>query len=169
MDWFNWLLAVVALIVIWRMIAGGKNGFAEELEKMITLIVIFCIGAMALAAIFGFVNKRILIIVLAIVVILLLCAVHKLLMLPLDVFKRGTKLKAFKAIDVILGILIGAAEGIIVVWFAIAIVYGIGALGSNPVTDATQNAVDTSVVLTKLQDYNYIQKGIDALLRATGK
>ena len=164
MEWMNWLIVIAALLMIWRLIDGIRNGFVEELARMVTLVFILLIAALVVIAVGGYMNKNIVTVVVAIVLILVACALHKVIMLPLDVFEKGTKLKAMKVIDKILGVAIGLVEGVLVVWFVFAVATSIQDMGPNVVTGWVVENITRSSLLSMVQSMNPIQVVMEVLI-----
>lgn len=166
MDWLNWVLVIAALFVLWRVIDGIRNGFVEELDRLVLLTVILGIVALIVVAVGGFINKKVVVVAVAIIFILILCAVYKLLSTPLDVFKKGTKLKALKVIDKILGVVIGVAEGILIVFFAMAVIECVGMLApGNAFIAWVDDNITKSEILSFVREKNFIT---DAMSWAIG-
>lgn len=75
----NWLLLVVAIILIWRISVGAKRGMVKEIISFISLAVL-CLAVALLGTILSqYLEKDITSMVVAIILLLLLCIAQRIL------------------------------------------------------------------------------------------
>lgn len=149
----NWLLIIVVFVLLWRITEGYKRGMVKEIISFISLIVLCLAVAFIGGALLSYLEKDTVSMVVAIILLLVLCIGHWLLNFFFFPAKALAKLPVVKSVDKILGIVIGAAETILIVWtlYTLLLTVEMGTIGQLIMT-----YVQESRVLTFLYKYNYL-------------
>lgn len=112
----NYLLLMIIIVFIWRMVSGYKKGMVKELQAFVTLIV----ASVSIGLICKIINayretdKISMIIAILLLVILGIC--YKILSLVFFSAKAIVKLPIIHLADKLMGIVMGAAEVLVVLW-----------------------------------------------------
>ena len=75
----NWLLIIVALVLVWRIAEGIERGMVKEIISFISLVVLCLVVALIGTAVSKYLDKDIVSVIVAIVLLLIVCIVHRLL------------------------------------------------------------------------------------------
>lgn len=109
-------LIAIGFIFIWRMAAGFKKGMVQELLSLIAAAVAGICMILILGAVGSYFENDIGQMIKTVLVLLVVCAVYRLVNILFTSLKLISKLPIIKSVDKLLGIVIGFAEaGIIVV------------------------------------------------------
>lgn len=112
-------LVVIALIFIWRIIAGFRKGMVQELVSLIAMAVAgFCM-MLILGAVGSYLEQEIGELIQFICVLLVVCIVYRLISILFTSLKLISKLPIVKWIDKLLGIAVGGAEAALLVGTAV--------------------------------------------------
>lgn len=149
----NWLLIIVIVLMAWRMTEGYKRGMVKEIISFISLIVLCLAVAFLGGALLSFLEKDTVSMVVAIILLLVLCIGHWILNFFFFPAKALVKLPVVKSVDKILGVVIGAAETILLVWtlYTLLLTVEMGTIGQQIMV-----YVQESKILTFLYKYNYL-------------
>ncbi len=112
----NYLLIIIAFAFIWRIVAGYKKGMVKELQAFITLIVTSATIGLICKIINAYRSMDKISIVIAVLLLIILGIGFKLLNLVFFSAKAIVKLPVIHSADKLLGIVMGAAEVLIVLW-----------------------------------------------------
>lgn len=112
----NWLVVVLALVLLWRIVEGYKRGMVKEIISFVSLIVLCVAGALLGSALTHYFEQDIVSMVVAILLLLVLCIVHRILSLFFFSAKLVSKLPVIHSLDKLLGVVIGAMETVLLVW-----------------------------------------------------
>lgn len=161
----NWLLIIVALILVWRIAEGIHRGMVKEIISFVSLIVLCLAVALLGTALSKYFEKDIISMAVAILLLLVLCIVHRLLSLVFFSAKLVSKLPVVHSLDKVLGAVIGVLETVLLLWtaFSLIITFDMGVIGSQ----ILQYAAD-SRVLGFLYKYNYLQHLVDFVVQKIG-
>lgn len=109
-------LIAIGFIFIWRIAAGFKKGMVQELLSLIAAAVAGICMILILGAVGSYFENDIGQMIKTVLVLLVVCAVYRLVNILFTSLKLISKLPIIKSVDKLLGIVIGFAEaGIIVV------------------------------------------------------
>lgn len=156
----NWLLIVIALILVWRIVEGFKRGMVKEIISFVSLIVM-CVAVVLLgSALSNYFEKDIISMVVAIILLLVLCVAHRLLSLVFFSAKLVSKLPVISSFDKLLGVVIGVLETILIIWtmYVLIMTFGMGMIG-----EQIKEYIRDSSILTFLYEYNYLAKWVGML------
>lgn len=157
-NFMDWLvinlpfLIVVALLII-RVIISVKRGFVKELCSLIaTVVASLAILLIALAVQKYFAEDRIIMAV-TIILLFLLCIIYKIIDTFLVALKLISKLPVVKILDKVLGVVIGVAEVLVVVWTVYCLIM---VLDTGFFEKWIMDCVRNNAIMGKLYEYNYI-------------
>lgn len=156
----NWLLIIVALVLIWRIAEGIERGMVKEIISFVSLVVLCLTVVLIGTAVSKYLDKDIISVIVAIVLLLILCIVHRLLSIVFFSAKLIAKLPVIKSLDKVLGAVFGVLETLVLLWtlFSMIMAFGMGMLGQQ----ILQYAAD-SKILSFIFRYNYLQVLVDFL------
>lgn len=161
----NWLVIVLALILVWRIAEGIHRGMVKEIISFISLIVLCIAVALLGTALSNYFEKDVVSMVVAILLLLVLCIVHRLLGLVFFSAKVLSKLPVISAVDKLLGAVIGVLETVLIVWtiYSLILTLNMGMVGEQILQYAKGNSI-----LEFLYRHNYIQQAVEAIAPKIG-
>lgn len=112
-------LIIIALIFIWRMAVGFRKGMVQEIISLIAMAVAGVCVLLIFGAIGSYLNREIGKVVQMVIVLLVVCAVYRLIHVLFTSLELISKLPVIKWLDKLLGIVIGAGEAALIVGFII--------------------------------------------------
>lgn len=112
----NWLVVILALVLLWRMVEGYKRGMVKEIISFVSLIILCVAGALLGSALTHYFEQDIVSMAVAILLLLILCIAHRILSLFFFSAKLVSKLPVIHSLDKLLGVVIGALETVLLVW-----------------------------------------------------
>lgn len=112
-------LIIIALIFIWRMTVGFRKGMVQEIISLIAMAVAGVCVLLIFGAIGSYLNREIGKVVQMVIVLLVVCAVYRLIHILFTSLELISKLPVIKWLDKLLGIVIGAGEAALIVGFII--------------------------------------------------
>lgn len=108
-------LIIIALIFIWRIIAGFRKGMVQEIISLIAMAVAgFCM-ILILGAVGSYLNKEIGQLIQFVIVLMVVCLVYRLVNILFTSLQLISKLPVIKGIDKLLGVVVGLAEAGLIV------------------------------------------------------
>ena len=111
-------LIIIALIFIWRIIAGFRKGMVQELISLVAMAVAGVCVVLILGAIGSYLDKEIAQVVKMVAVLLAVCLVYRLVNVLFTSLQLIAKLPIVRWLDKVLGIAVGFAEaGLMVMVF----------------------------------------------------
>lgn len=110
---------IIALIFIWRMTVGFRKGMVQEIISLIAMAVAGVCVLLIFGAIGSYLNREIGKVVQMVIVLLVVCAVYRLIHVLFTSLELISKLPVIKWLDKLLGIVIGAGEAALIVGFII--------------------------------------------------
>lgn len=156
----NWLLLIAAIVLIWRIVEGFHRGMVKEIISCVSLIVL-CFAVLLIGtALSKYFKKDIISMAVAIILLLVLCIVHRLLSLVFFSAKVVSKLPVVHSTDKVLGAVIGVFETVLLIWtvYSLINVFGFGIIGKQIIEYASN-----SQILTALYQYNYLLHFVEFL------
>ena len=112
-------LIIIALIFIWRMTVGFRKGMVQEIISLIAMAGAGVCVLLIFGAIGSYLNREIGKVVQMVIVLLVVCAVYRLIHVLFTSLELISKLPVIKWLDKLLGIVIGAGEAALIVGFII--------------------------------------------------
>lgn len=108
-------LIIIAIIFIWRIVAGFRRGMVQEIISLIAMVVAgFCI-ILILGAIGSYLDKEIAKTIQMISVLVVVCLVYRLVHILFTSLELISKLPIIKGVDKLLGSLVGFVEAGVIV------------------------------------------------------
>ena len=108
-------LALIAVIFIWRIAAGFRKGLVQEIISLIAMAVAGVCVVLIIGAIGSYMDQEISKLIQTIVVLLVVCAVYRLVHVLFTSLELIAKLPVIKSLDKLLGAVIGLAEAGLIV------------------------------------------------------
>lgn len=156
----NFLLIIVGFILIWRIVEGYNRGMVKEIISFLSLIVASVLVVLIGIALSSYLDKQIARMVVAVILFLIICIVHRIVSFIFFSLKIITRLPVISFANRILGVLIGVLETVVIVWvmYALLMTFDLGVLG-----EQIMFYVRESKALSTLYRYNYLAKWIGNL------
>lgn len=117
--YFYIAVAVIVLLIVWRMVAGFRKGLVRELLSLIALAIGGLSAYLILGAVGSYLNREIGRMLQIILILLVIGAVYKLISLLFASLKLVSKLPVVHGADKLLGSVLGVLEGLAIVWYII--------------------------------------------------
>lgn len=117
--YFYIAVAVIVLLIVWRMVAGFRKGLVRELLSLIALAIGGLSAYLILGAVGSYLNREIGRMLQIILILLVIGAVYKLISLLFTSLKLVSKLPVVHGADKLLGSVLGVLEGLAIVWYII--------------------------------------------------
>ncbi|MGN0387119.1 MAG: CvpA family protein [Lachnospiraceae bacterium] len=134
----NWLLIIIAVLLIWRVAEGIHRGMIKELISFISLAFL-CVAAILVWNILtNYMQKDIFKIIVAVLLLLILLIAHKVLGLVFFSAKLVSHLPVIHSADKLLGALIGVLETVLIVWILFTFSDRMGTFGDIIIESAGQ-------------------------------
>ena len=148
-------LLIVFFIIILAMIHGYKKGLTKELSSLISWAVTLFVMTLVIMLYTSFSASEGKNMILTIVVLVITGVVYSVIKFVFKPAKIIAKLPLFKFLDQLLGLVIGVAEGIVLVWLVYVLNESgmLGSLGDMIRADTAKNEI-----LSLLYEYNYLIK-----------
>ena len=108
-------LAVIAIIFIWRMIAGFRKGMVQEVISLIAMVVAGVCVVLILGGIGSYLDREIGRVIQIVAVLFVVCLVYRLVHTLFTSLELISKLPIIKGLDKLLGIVVGFAEAALIV------------------------------------------------------
>ncbi len=112
----NFLLIILLIAFLWRMVTGYKRGMVKELHSFLAFLVSSASIALLCKAISAYRNSETVNIIIAVLLLIILGIGFKLLKLLFFSAEAIVKLPVIHFADKILGIVIGTAEVLVMLW-----------------------------------------------------
>lgn len=161
----NILLIVAGLVLIWRVVEGFRVGMIREIISFVSLIIMSIAIVLLAIALGSYLDKQHVKMLVALILFLALCIVHKIISFIFFSAKMISKLPVVHTADRLLGGVLGALETIIIIWvlYAFVMTFGLGSVGEQIMT-----YVRGSKILTILYEHNYLAYAINLLSQKNG-
>ncbi len=153
MNFLNPLLLILLLFGIWRAWRGAKNGFAEEISRLVGLIAALFVLALILMIVTSFRKDDIQNGVIAVIFLLITGILLHLFSFIMKALKSIASLPLINLLNGILGVAAGVAEVIVAAWL---MYYLIELLPQSALGDQILRWTEENEWLTCLYEANYI-------------
>lgn len=149
----NILLIVMLIVTAFKIYDGYQKGLVKEVISLASLVVLSGGLALIAAGINNYHTGKFLNTILAVVFLVIVLVVHFLLGLALFPAKLAAKLPIIKKVDKLGGAVLGAAEGILLLWiiYALAMLLKDGAI-----SQMIFSYVEDSEILYWFYQHNYL-------------
>lgn len=108
-------LVIIAIIFIWRMVAGFRKGMVQELISLVAMAVAGVCVVLIMGAIGSYMDQEIGRVIQIVAVLLVVCLVYRLVHVLFTSLELISKLPIIKGVDKLLGIVVGFAEAVVIV------------------------------------------------------
>ena len=151
----NFTLIIVLLIFVLAMIHGFKKGMMKEISGLISWVVTLFVISLVVMLYTSFRANEGMNMVFTILILLAVAVVNGIIRFFMKPMKLVAKLPILKLLDQLAGILIGMAEGFLIVWLIYVLIESgsFGQIGELIKTDTIQ-----SPILSWIYEYNYLIK-----------
>ena len=151
---------LLLLLLAWRVVEGFKVGMVKEIISFISLVVMSVAVVLIGVALSSYTEKEMVRMVVAVILFVILCIVHRLLNLVFFSAKLISRLPVIHTADRFLGGVIGVLETVLIVWviYALVMSFGMGVPGQQIILYTQE-----SKILTWLYEHNYLAYGVGKL------
>lgn len=149
----NITLCIVVLIIIIKAIIGYQKGMVREVADCIALIVTLFVIAILLMIYINVRSGEVVGTIGTVILLVTIGMVYGIIRLFINSAKMISKLPFVNVIDSVLGVIVGAMGGVLIVWI-MAIMSRVGFLGE--IGDMMNHDIMESVFLQSICEYNYL-------------
>ena len=148
-------LLIVFFIIILAMIHGFKKGFTKEISSLISWAVTLFVMSLVIMLYTSFSADEGKNMILTIVMLVITAMVYSIVKFVFKPAKIIAKLPLFRILDQLLGLVIGVAEGFVLVWLMYVLNESgmLGGFGDMIRADTAKNEI-----LSLVYEYNYLIK-----------
>ena len=151
----NITLIIVLLIIIIASVHGFKKGITKELSSLISWVVTLFVMSLVIMLYTSFNNNETKNTIFTVIILAVVGIIYSVVRFVLKPAKFIAKLPLFHFLDQLLGLLIGVAEGFLIVWLLYVLnesgIFGV--VGEMIRTDTAR-----SEILSLIYEYNYLIK-----------
>lgn len=151
----NITLIIVFLIIIGKAYFGFKKGMTKEISGLISWILILFIMSIVIMLYTSFFANEAGNTIFSVIILVAIAILSGIIRLVLKPVKLISKLPLFHFADQLLGLVIGAAEGLLIVWLLYVLNEG-GVFGG--FGDLIRSDTAASEILSYIYEYNYLAK-----------
>lgn len=157
----NIMLVIMVVCVLFKIADGYKKGMVKEVISLVTLTVIGIMVVLISKGLHSYMEKEIVGVIIAVVLLALLGIVHHILGVVLFSAKMIAKLPVVHWANKVLGAVFGALEVILIlqIVYVFIMYFGLGMIGQQ-ILEYTKE----SVVLEKVFQYNIVAKLVENLM-----
>lgn len=157
----NIMLVIMVVCVLFKIVDGYKKGMVKEVISLVTLTVIGIMVVLISKGLHSYMEKEIVGVVIAVVLLALLGIVHHILGVVLFSAKMIAKLPVVHWANKVLGAVFGALEVILLlqIVYVFIMYFGLGMIGQQ-ILEYTKE----SAVLEKVFQYNIVAKLVENLM-----
>ncbi|MEG1848821.1 MAG: CvpA family protein [Lachnospiraceae bacterium] len=150
----NLVLILVIIVLACCAVRGCRKGMVEEIVSILSLLVGMVAISLIVSAIGNYLDKHISKMLMALILFLLLLIITQIARVVIASLKFVSKIPIIHGVNKLAGLLIGIAEGVILVWavFLIFEKFNLGGLGTTLMIQIEANSF-----LTFLYQQNYIK------------
>lgn len=157
----NIMFLIVLLLTIFKIVEGYKKGMVKEIISFISLVVMCVVVVLISAGLQSFMEKQVIGVIVAILLLALLGIAHHLLGVVFFAGKMIVKLPIIHWADKLCGMVVGALEVVLLLWtlYTFTMHFGLGMIG-NLITEYTNQ----SKLLTLIYEYNLLAPIVESVL-----
>ena len=112
-------LIVIALIFIWRIVAGFRKGMVQDIVSLVAMAAAGICIFLIMGAIGNYMNREIGKMIQVVAVLLAVCFVYRLIHMLFVSLELISKLPVIKGVDKLLGAVVGCLEAALIVGFLV--------------------------------------------------
>jgi len=156
----NILLLSVAVFMVFKIYDGYSKGMVKEIVSFISLIILCLVVVLAANGLNSYYDGEMLNVIVMVLLLAVLGIVHHLINVVVLPAKMLAKLPIVKSLDKILGIAVGIAETILLLWtiYTFVMLLDLGAIG-----DFILQSTANNPILTWLYEHNQLAGWIEVL------
>ena len=157
----NLMLLIVLLFIVFKIADGYKKGMVKEIISFVSLVVMCVVVVLISAGLHSFMEKQVVGVIIAIVLLSLLGIAHHLLGVVFFSAKMIVKLPIIHWVDKLLGMVVGALAVLLILWtlYTFIMHFGLGMIGSMIIEYTKQ-----SRLLTAVYEYNMLAPIVESVL-----
>lgn len=157
----NIMLIVVVIYALFKVADGYKKGIVKEIVSLVTLCVMGIMILLISKGLHSYMEKEVVGVIIAVVLMALLGVVHHLLNVVLFSAKMIAKLPVIHGVNKIFGAVFGVMEVILTlqIVYVLIMYFGLGMIGQQ-IVEYTRE----SIVLTKIYQYNVVARFVESLM-----
>lgn len=154
----NIMLIVAVIFALFKIADGYKKGMVKEIVSLVTLGIMGIMIVLISKALHSYMEKEVVGVILAIVLMALLGAVHHLLNVVFFSAKMISKLPVIHWVNKVFGAVFGGLEVVLIlqIIYVFIMYFGLGMIGQQ-ILEYTRE----SMVLTKIYQYNIVAKMVE--------
>ncbi len=156
----NLLVIIFIAFALWRALRGFKNGFAKEVNSLVSLFMALVVLSMALLLFASVMEKNTKTIIISVVLLVAVSMVYRLIGVLMKSLETIAKLPVINLINKLLGIGAGALEVLAVFWIIYVI---IGSFPTGQFGEKVMEWTHQSTILINIYNKNYIANWIAML------
>ncbi len=156
----NLLVIIFIAFALWRALRGFKNGFAKEVNSLVSLFMALVVLSMALLLFASVMEKNTKTIIISVVLLVAVSMVYRLIGVLMKSLETIAKLPVINFINKLLGIGAGALEVLAVFWIIYVI---IGSFPTGQFGEKVMEWTHQSTILINIYNKNYIANWIAML------
>lgn len=156
----NLLLIIIGIVLIWRVIEGFRVGMVREIISFVSLVVMSVAVVLLGIALSSYMEKDIVKLIVAIILFLVLCIVHRIISLVFFSAKMVSRLPVVHGLDRLAGGIVGVLETVLILWvfYALLMSFGLGVVGDQMIL-----YIKESRILSFLYEHNYLAYWVSIL------
>lgn len=156
----NLLIVILVILLLWRAVKGFKNGFAHEINTLVSTFMALTVLSLVLLLVASIVEKNTRTIIISAVILILAGLLYRLVGVVMKSLETIAKLPIINLINKLFGMGAGVLEVLVIFWIVYVIIesFPTGAFGEQIMSWTAQ-----SEILTNIYQKNYIAKWITGL------
>lgn len=156
----NLLVVILAIILVWRVCRGFKNGFAKEINHLVSVFMALIVLSLTILLIASIMGKNTKTIVISAILLIVVSMLYRLVSVLMKSFETIANLPIINIANKLLGMLAGALEVLVVFWIIYVIIeaFPTGQFGFRVMEWTKQ-----STILINIYNKNYIAQWIAKL------
>lgn len=156
----NLLVIIFIAFALWRALRGFKNGFAKEVNSLVSLFMALVVLSMALLLFAGVMEKNTKTIIISVVLLIAVSMVYRLIGVLMKSLETIAKLPVINLINKLLGMGAGALEVLALFWIIYVI---IGSFPTGQFGEKVMEWTNQSTILINIYNKNYIANWLTVL------
>lgn len=156
----NLLVIIFIAFALWRALKGFKNGFAKEVNSLVSLFMALVVLSMALLLFASVMQKNTKTTIISIVLLVVVSMLYRLISVLMKSLETIAKLPVINLINKLLGMAAGALEVLAVFWILYVI---IGSFPTGQFGEKVMEWTHQSTILINVYNKNYIANWIATL------
>lgn len=156
----NILTIILLLLVVFKIVDGYKKGMVKEIISFISIIITCIVVALIANGVRNYMDGHVINVILAFLLLAVIGIVHQLLGIVFFSAKLISKLPIVHWADKLLGILVGAAEVLLVLWtiYLLTMLLDMGKVGQLIISYSKDSSI-----LVWLYEHNYLAHILEGL------